>query len=412
MRFGKELPLPDFWWEGRVGANQQPNIINPSNSPTNTFTRNSPKRVRNKNGILERVENNIPAFEYDENGNYLGYLPESLKENSWTQSNDLSVWSEVFSVDITQNGALRPNGSGIPSTRLTSTTTGTNVNRRRNFTTVIGQRYGFSVFMRKGNKDWNRIRIGSLSGSFVNQFIYVNLADGAIGATGTAENVKLIPYSNGWYRIEITYIALVTSEVIRFHTGYNADGEAGSETGDFVDYFGAQFELNGVSSYIEAGASTATRPADNLAFTDAQDFIGQSEGVIYAEVDVSSTDITRRLLTISDGTSGNRLQIFKAATTNGLCFLSTENGATRTALTSQQGSAKCLIRYINGNCTTFINGTEIGLIAYNFTELLTAIDIGNSEAQTAQANDPIRSVRIWKTADWCTDSIAQQMTAL
>jgi hypothetical protein len=131
--------------------------------------------------------------------------------------------------------------------------------------------------------------------------------------------------------------------------------------------------------------------------------IGQTEGTIYAEVDIRTFANVGMIATISDGTASNRIDVYKF-TDSKIYFdriSSTQSAATglgSSALTA--GIIKVAVAYKSGDTTMYINGAQVGATqTQTFTfAALTKINIGVNRADNALFfNDRIRAVALYTT---------------
>jgi hypothetical protein len=171
-------------------------------------------------------------------------LLEPQRTNVLQQSEYLS--SSYFTkngTSVSTNQTVSPEGVQNASELTEDTSTGTH-EITRSITNVVSTSYSISVFAKANTRNW--IRLSSADGGFV----YFNLSTGEKG-TETNATGKIVPFSNGWYRCEITFTASGTngSATIRIA---ESDGVI-SYTGESksVHLYGFQYETGSYStSYI------------------------------------------------------------------------------------------------------------------------------------------------------------------
>jgi hypothetical protein len=204
--------------------------------------------------------------------------------------------------------------------------------------------------------------------------------------------------------------AILTSGVTR------AGNFAGNGT-DGVYLWGAQLEAGSVAtSYIPTTAAAVTRNADDINLSGAvSGCIGQTEGTLYAEVDVRNFTNGNRIVCLSDGTSDNRiilqeganstLQAIVTNATSGVVDISTASG--RTA-----GIYKIAIGYKQDDFAVYVNGSQTGTEDTGGVPACNQIFIGKIEttATTNQFNDRIRAAALYTTR--LTDSELAALTTL
>ena len=193
----------------------------------------------------------------------------------------------------------------------------------------------FSVFAKAGQA--NRylqffLGSGDVDG---NPFVNFNLFDGTVSRDDDLIG-SIVDVGNGWYRCIITFTT--TSSIVTFNPVIclidddNA-GRAVSMIGDGysgIYIWGAQLEEGSfATSYIKTSGASATRSADNASITgeNFSSWYRQDEGSF--EIDASLLSVsqsqTGRFITISDGSTNNRIQIDNNNTT--LNFYIAKNGS-------------------------------------------------------------------------------------
>ena len=175
-------------------------------------------------------------------------------------------------------------------------------------------------------------------------------------------------------------------------------------TNNGLYFFGAQLETGSIAtSYIPTTAAPVTRNADVVTLSGAvSGCIGQTEGTIYAEVDVRNFTNGNRIVCLSDGTSNNRiilqeganstLQAIVTNATIGVVDISTASG--RTA-----GIYKIAIGYKQNDFAVYVNGSQTGTDNTGGVPACNQIFIGKIEttATTNQLTDRIRAAALYTT---------------
>jgi hypothetical protein len=175
-------------------------------------------------------------------------------------------------------------------------------------------------------------------------------------------------------------------------------------SGDVIEVDFTQGEVGPVAtSPIATTIATATRNADVISLSGAvSGCIGQTQGTIYAEVDMTSQTSTRTLMTISDGTATNRIR-FRLTTSTNLEMersVSSSANASLNVTVPSSGVSKIALGY-NASASGFViyvNGTLAGTIAAatpTFTNQLTRIDLGSNIGASPIFNDRIRVVALY-----------------
>lgn len=267
-------------------------------------------------GTLQLFEhpNNIPRIEYDVDGNLLGLLIERQRTNQFIQSENFvsSAWGRTRAVPV--RDAVGPTGVANSAVTLSDDASG-------NSSTVYiseavtglttGNDYTASVFAKKGSLNFLGLRTQSLG--LTSATAYFDLANGTLGTIGSDLTATIKDYGNGWYRCSITFTATSdTSGTIRIQMWeQDAGGNFLHDGTKNILIFGAQLEEGSFpTSYIKTTGSTAARSAD-VASIDVDQFgYNKSEGTLFAVAqNIAGNTTDPRVVTLSDGTSDNRIRI-------------------------------------------------------------------------------------------------------
>jgi hypothetical protein len=144
------------------------------------------------------------------------------------------------------------------------------------------------------------------------------------------------------------------------------------------------------------------RVADSVSLTGASSLIGQQEGTIFAEVEITGFGNAGVFFSVSDATTNNRVQLYKFTDAK---IRGDRISATQSALTSiatdvvTAGIYKIAFAYKTGDSALFINGVQISTTAsQTFTfGAMGKINIGSRFDETQIFNDRIRSVAVFPT---------------
>ena len=111
--------------------------------------------------------------------------------------------------------------------------------------------------------------------------------------------------TNEWQRVELNRNG--NAETL---AGFSLRGGISTVESADVLIWGFQVEQGSYpTSYIPTSGSSVTRNQDTCSITDVADRINSSEGVFYAEIAALANDGTNRMISLSDGTSDNRVLI-------------------------------------------------------------------------------------------------------
>jgi len=306
-----------------------------------TTTRASSATRVNKQGLIEVVGNDRARIDYSETSkgalllepsrtNIMLYS-EEFDNSYWVKNNATVLADNAISLDGTQN-----------ADKITFLTSSGEIVRTTTFTS--GVQYTMSFYAKTES--------GTLT------FDYGNIDYAVVRGTATDE----------WQRFVVTQTAPATTRFPKIQT---------TETGSLL-LWGLQIEQGSyATSYIPTSGSTATRQADTANGAGVANVFNDSEGVLYAEISALADDSTSRRISISDGTTGNRLTLELTSTSNTVrTFMF--NGTTTMDMSYVVSSAtlnnKIATKYKTNDFALWINGFEIdtdyiGAVASGFEEL-------------------------------------------
>jgi hypothetical protein len=140
--------------------------------------------------------------------------------------------------------------------------------------------------------------------------------------------------------------------------------------------------------------------ADSVVLTSASSVIGQSAGTLYAEIEPRIIDGTRRVLTLSDNTAGNRIVMFLHSTSRPR-FLVTTGGVGQIDLQpagSLTGMTKLACAYALNDFAIYSNGSSLATSTSGTIPATSQVTIGRLETGAGnELNGWIRSVALFPT---------------
>ena len=251
------------------------------------------------------------------------------------------------------------------------------------------------------NDGLGQLQLGSLtsvtSGATYTGSFYVKRVSGSttceifnLNNVGTSKNI-----TDEWTRIDITSTANSTTG--RLYIRPAADG-------DVIDVWGAQLEAGSyATSYIpnhgESGG--VTRAADSCSVTGASDVIGQTEGTLFFDVNISRVVGNEAIGTINSGAYANHATIQRVGST--IQFVrnsATQSGATIvTSATITAGRYKLAIAYKSGDTACFLNGAQVSTTqTQTFTNAtLNVVKIGTDAIGALPISDSVKQSILFKT---------------
>ena len=307
--------------------------------------------------VKEVITSNVPRIDYSNGCGSL--LLEPQRTNLVTYSEDFSnaYWTKSGASVV--SGFTSPDGTTNAFKLVEDTSTG--VHRLLNSATSLSGDIMISVFAKKGDRNWIKLSNNNIVGA------YFNLQSGSVGTVDSGVTASINDYGNGWYRCSILKNR-ATSGSERLVVDISKDGLGASYIGDGtsgVYIYGAQLEQSSYpTSYIISNSGTSTtRLADAASKTGLSSLIGQTEGVLYAEIAALADDLSFRFITINDGSASNRVAIrYRTASNSISCLISSGGGTVfnETEIVSDiTNFNKVAVKYKSGDIAVWINGIEV-----------------------------------------------------
>lgn len=306
---------------------------------------------------------NVPRLTYQNGG---GGCPSLLLEK---QSTNQLTYSEQFDnvgwsktgVTISANNTTSPDGTQNAD-KLVSINGATSCGILQYSLLSTSINYTYSTYVKKAGADWVQLII--ITGVVAR--VWVNLTNGAIGTNnGNFSSVKVDAMGDGWYRISATFASTIigTSIYIALADGDNIDAFTGNGTSGLFAW-GAQLEPSSYpTSYIPTTSASATRVADACSKTGISSLIGQTEGVLFLDLERlgPSGEDPENLLFLSDTTLNNFVNIIYDVSTSRYKGQVRAGGTTSGIVTASQaytGRIKIAIAYASNDLVMYINGVQ------------------------------------------------------
>jgi hypothetical protein len=347
---------------------------------------------------------NIPRLDYS-NGTCPSLLVEPQRTNriTYSSSYDSSDWTKVQAT-ISVNNTTSP--SGIQDADKIVSVNGTSacyIYQINNVST--GSNYTYSVYLKKADVTWIQLVIAN---DIVSR-VWVDLDNGTIG-TNSFLSANIEAVENGWYRFDAVFNGVNTGTVsyIALANGDNIDAFTGNGTSG-VYAWGAQLEAGNYStSYIPTTSASVTRNADVISKTGISSLIGQTEGTLFIDADVTRT----AGIQLGNSTSGsdyvNSIQVaFGSSSTNVNVF---NGGAPQFSYASSAmtGSHKLAIAYKANDFALYIDGVQVQTDNSGSIPSLSALVFNHVDLSTT--GYLYNAVALWKTR--LTNTQLAQLTSI
>lgn len=178
--------------------------------------------------------------------------------------------------------------------------------------TTITAASTYSVFVKY--IDYQYIQI--MGTGDVDHYANFDIQNGIVGNTGSESTASIEDYGNGWYRCIINYNSGTFAGGARVYktTSLTAGwASGGGDAGSFY-FWGNQMELGTFhTSYIPTSGTSVTRNLESGIITSATDLIGQTQGTLYSEFDLTEdNNFTIVEINLSNSTS-NRILAYRNA---------------------------------------------------------------------------------------------------
>jgi len=378
--------------------------------PDFTFTRATTATRVNASGLIESVASGLLRLDYPVTGGCPAALIEPSAQNLALQSEDFTTTWSPTNVTVSANvtGTTDPFGTNLADQIFETAASGLHF-LAQTMSITSGTTYTGTIFFKKatGSPDWVQL---AFSTTGLAGFANFNLASGTVGNVLAGCTASIENYGNGWYRCRLTQTATAsgtsggpipvfvnnTNSVTRFLT-YTGN------TATSIYVFGAQLETGAIpTSYIPTTAASATRAADVCSVSGVSGYIGQTEGTIYAEVDIRNMAKETYTLEVDDGVNANRI-IIRSLTSNqmrGSIVATTSSGTIGiSSATFTSGIVKIAFAYKSGDFALSVNGAAALTASGTFTfgASLNRITLGSVGGGGIQLNDRIRAAAIYKT---------------
>jgi len=356
-------------------------------------TRNTTATRVNANGLIESVASGIPRLDYPIGGGCPALLVEPAATNalSYSEEFDNAAWGKSAMTVSTGTTALFTAPDGTTNADKIIATSG-NVAHNINRSGIASAAYTFSVFAKAGEESvislW--LRGASVRAEF-------NLVSGTVSNI-TTTSARIENYGNGWYRCTVYDSTAGTTAHV-----YGRGGAAYAGNGSDGFYlWGAQLETGSVAtSYIPTTTAAVTRNADVVTLSGAvSGCIGQTQGTIYAEVDIRNFVTFSRIVSLSNGTSSNtiNLQLFLDGAVKrlrvGLTFLGSGQVDILGAMPNPVN--KIAVGYKQNDFVVYLNGSSVGTNTSCSVPAMNKIDLGNFNGVNI-ISDRIRSAALYTT---------------
>jgi hypothetical protein len=355
----------------------------------------------NANGLIETVGANVPLIDHT-GGGCPTILVQPQRTNLALRSDDFGngYWGK-FNTTITANNTTAPDGT-TTADKFVETTANNFHSMDSTFTSGIGI-HTATIFAKIGERRYLRLNITEISPAIDHTALF-DLQTGTLLSSGTGVTAKIISADNGWYKISVTSPALVGGQVrmaLLMQTttsstpqSYTGDGTSG------LFIWGAQLEAGSyATSYIPTTSASVTRNADVISKTGISSLIGQTEGTLFVDFNVTRDVSGFYTLASLIGANSDIYITINTFITTGNIYAEIKNTTQQALITSSINSSRCKIAlaYKANDIALYINGNLIGTDTSATIPATSAFsfeyDVNIANRNTKNINDVI----LWKT---------------
>ena len=216
-----------------------------------------------------------------------------------------------------------------------------------------------SVMVKSDGRDWILLRENSETGDSA----YFDISNGVIGTTNGIDSWQIDSMVDGWYRISTTNTILARAGFeIRIADANNSDSYTGDGTSG-VYLFASQLEQQSyATSYIPTKGSQISRLSESASQTLPDGIIGQTEGTIYCDFNVSNVG-SKFIFSLDDGGASDFI-ILDTTSVNALDLQIRQSSGSITRVILGNvlsiGNHKIGVNYKSGDYSLYVDGNLEG----------------------------------------------------
>jgi hypothetical protein len=385
----------------------------------------------NSAGLIESVASGVPRLDYYTSGGTAG-CPALLVEPS--AANGI-----LDSADTATNWLLGANLTsgyvdviGVSGNNLTVAASGSGIGaaagalRRisNNVALASGSTYTISFLMKKTGAHTIGGYYAALTGGAAGDLgagfnVSGSFSSGQIynPPSGTTNRIRRVEqWGTDVYRCSETFTMTASGTLTQFFIGPTVSTTANTNpaVGAQLAFAAPQIELGSVpTTFIPTTAAAVTRNADEISRSSISGCIGQTEGTIYAELDLSRAFASVVIILGNGSSEGFRIRrnsnfsvFVQAVNTSGSATLFTSSAASA-------GIYKIAFGYKNGDYAMSINGAAVQTSSNSANFPVNALDrllLGETIGGVPYFNDRMRAVALYTTR--LTNAELQTLTTL
>lgn len=374
-RLGVATPMIATSTGAVTRLNESTNVV--GLPPDFTVSRNTTATRVNSSGLIDSVASGVPRIDW------LGQscpalLVEASGQNLCLQSTDTTT-SWLLGANLT-SGAIDVIGvSGINLTVAASgssvgDTAGSNRTTTINATLTSGSTYTISFLVKKTGAHTIGGFFANTSGATQTAFgsgfdVSGSFSSGSLIATSPITNRirRVEQWGTDVYRCSETFTMTATNvlTVLRLGPVSGVTSLSNSAVGTQLGFAAPQIELGAFpTSFIPTTVAAVSRAADVISASGVSGYIGQTEGTLYVEWDISRLNAGNFGFNIDNGSVTEYVSIARLSSTGAFRLaIKKSSGSEVNLITSSAfstGIFKVACGYKNGDYTLYVNGAQIG----------------------------------------------------
>ncbi len=385
-----------------------------------TFARTGEATRVRKDGLIEAVATTVPRLDWL-NSDCPNLLLEPQRTNlaHYSEQIDNIYWTKT-DVSVTANQITSPDGTLTADKLQRTSTSSDRLGKLFVKTASEVQNFTLSVFVKKGDSRYATL---SLQGDYPDRaYLQYDFEQSTINASIDFEDFTILStkaenYNDGWVRLSL---ALSTDDFSSVQTFISPKNDAvttaltDSSDSCFMYVWGIQLENDSYStSYIETPAdASVTRNAETCNNAGDANTFNDNEGVLYVEITDLANDNTYKRISISDGTTSNRVVIGTNNSSNSLrCFVGASGSLqfdNIISISDITANNKIALKYKADDFALWINGVQIATDTSGSTP--TGLDTLRFEGAGASFDfyGKVKDLRYYDTA--LTDAELKELT--
>jgi hypothetical protein len=369
----------------------------------------------NANGLIESVASGIPRLDYPIGGGCPALLVEPSAANGILNSNNTATsWTLGANLTSGYTDVIGVSGNNL-TVAVSGSSIGSSAGRLARFSNNValasGSTYTVSFLMRQTGTHtiggYYAAITGGAAGDLGAGFnVSGSFSSGSIFNTaGVTSRIRRVErFGTDVYRCSETFTMTASGTLTAISLGpiVSVVSSDNSAVGTQIAFAAPQIELGALpTSFIPTTTAPITRNADVINLSGAvSGCVGQTEGTIYAEVDIRNFTNSARIIALSDGTGLNAIPI-QLLVEGGLNYIrvpinASSSGQTDIIASMSTGINKIALGYAQNNVALYVNGTSVGTDTSCIIPATNKIDLGSLNAATF-FNNRIRAAALYTT---------------